>query len=247
MPYGGQAGMCGRSPTTVPICQGTPAPLTLRPSPRRCRCWPASSRRMGAPGRGPQGRRTRSISGPVSGGFQGHSCPVAGESDQGGLSPPCRTHPRQSFAPGRQPGNCRPILLPCEALPSPVSQFPHTAMPPAGDAAPCLHLPAASPGHRCHPRSPRPWLLCRGPRCPPPRCGPGRREPALRSLLTLIKILQHGGRKCIFSSSAAAIRLPGNGWLAGGQGLQRASAHPARGGGRRRAEPIVLAGAGLSR
>lgn len=198
-------------------------------------------------GRGPQGRRTRSISGPVSGGFQGRSCPAAGENNRGGLSPPCKPHPRWSFALGRQLGDCCPIFFPCEALPLPVPQFPHTAMLPAGDAAPYLHLPAASPGRRCRPRGPRPWPLRRGPRCPPPHCGPGWREPALRSLLTLIKILQHGGRKCIFSSSAAAIRLPGNGWLAGGQGLRKAGAHPARSGGRRRAEPIVLAGTRLSR
>lgn len=250
MPYGGgQAGMCDRSPTAVPICQGTLAPLTLPPSLPCCLCWLGSSRRRVPLGEDHKGEGPAASVVPVSGGFQGQSCPMAGESSRGGLSPPCKTHPWRSFALGRQLGDCCPILLPCEALPLPVPQFPHTTMLPAGDAAPYLHLPAASLGHRCHPSAPPPGPGCsaEAPRCPPPSHGPGCREPALRSLLTLIKILQHGGRKCIFSSSAAAIRLPGNGWLAGGQGLQRASAHPARGGGRRRAEPVVLVGTGLSR
>lgn len=190
--------------------------------------------------------------GPVSGGFQGHRCPVAGESDQGGTSPK-PTHTLQNpptgvLCPGGGSWGTAAQYYPhMRHFPCPCLSFPTLRSCRWGDAAPYLHLPSASPRHHCRPRGPRPRLLRRGPRCPPPRCGPGQREPALRSLLTLIKILQHGGRKCIFSSSAAAIRLPGNGWLAGGQGLRRAGAHPARGGGRRRAEPIALAGTRLSR
>lgn len=102
----------------------------------------------------------------------------------------------------RQLGACCPILFPHKALPLPVPQFPCLATFPQhhrdGTAAvPQPPAPPSPPGLR----PPRPRALG-----------------ALPSLLTLIKILQHGGRKCIFSSSAAAIRLPGNGWLAGGQG-----------------------------
>lgn len=72
--------------------------------------------------------------GPVSGGFQGHRCLVAGESDQGGMSPkPAHGRP---LPRGRQLGGCCPVLPPCEALPLPVPQFPHTAMLPAGGCSP---------------------------------------------------------------------------------------------------------------
>lgn len=149
---------------------------------------------------------------------------MAGENKQSGLSPPCKTLLQQSFGLGRQLGHYSRVRhFPCVCLSFPMLRERDTAL--------CFHLPAASPGYRCHTCGPWPQPLC--PRCSSPHCGPGQCEPVLCSLLTLIKILQHGGRKCILSSSAAAIRLPGNGWLAGSQGLQRAGACLAQSGGRR--------------
>lgn len=150
MPKGGQAGMCSRSPTMVLVCQGMLAPLTLPPSPPRCLCRLGSSP-------SPWERATREKDPQRQ-----WSClrwlSRTQESDWAGLSPSCKTHPGRSFALGRQLGGCCPISLRSEALPLPVPQFPHPAMLLAGDAAPYLHLPAASLGSRCHTCGPRPPL-----------------------------------------------------------------------------------------
>lgn len=197
------AGMCGRSPAVVPICQRTLAPLSLLPSiPPGCLC-----RRD--PPRGDK-HRGQGLSASA---FPSHSsrtqlCGVSGAN--------LVCHPEEA-AGGLLPDfTCTEGISLARASASLFAQ-----------------VPTASPGHQGRPRRPRPR------RAPPAsaRRGPGRWEPALPSLLTLIKILQHGGRKCIFSSSAAAIRLPGNGWLAGGQG----SGGPRRRGRRaeRRDEPMA--------
>lgn len=137
---GGQVGPCGRSPTAVPTCQGTLAPLTLL-QPFLPPLLAGILVEAGAPGRGPRGRRTRSISGPGSGGFQG----------------PPEVSRRADRTAVPLHWSCCPLLHPQETLPLPLPQFPLTA----GVAAPYLHLPPASPGSCCRPRGPWPRLLSR--------------------------------------------------------------------------------------
>lgn len=203
----------------------------------------------GAPGRGPQGRRTCSICGSCLRWLSRTQLSRGWREPSGWAEPALQNPPVAVLCPGEAAGGLLPNFTSMRGTSlarASVSPYYDAAgggcspVPPPSRSIPGTPLPSLGP-------PPGPGCSAEAPRCPPPRHGPGCREPALRSLLTLIKILQHGGRKCIFSSSAAAIRLPGNGWLAGGQGLQRASAHPARGGGRRRVEPVVLVGTGLSR